>query len=295
MIADFISILKLRPKREAAGVYVEGENFEALYSRLVTSGNHTALVKELEDVVFSYFTELRLPHHPTIYDHLLLSLRPKDLVVSFNWDPFLIQAVRRCFSIAKPPRLLHLHGNVAIGYCTRHERPNIGNRGNKCSECGEPLVDSRLLYPVAQKNYTSDPIISRSWQWVQSALRTCFLLTIFGYGAPATDVEAMGLMKQGWGDVNSRRMEETEIIDIRSEDDLYKTWNPFILSHHYQTHGSFYESMLPQIPRRSVEMMLGQLLDCVAIDPFPIPKDSDWDELRAWVRPFVEQEQAIGE
>jgi hypothetical protein len=295
VIADFIQTLKLRPKLETAGVYVDGENFETLYSRLFAGGRHANLLKELEDEVFNYFAELRLPDEPTIYDHLVLSLRSKDLVASFNWDPFLIQAVRRCMTIAKPPLCLHLHGNVATGYCIRHERPSIGDRGNNCKQCGERLVDSRLLYPVAQKNYDSDPLIVLAWKSVQSALEDCFLLTVFGYGAPATDVEAVKLMKEGWGDVDVRPMEEAEIIDIRSEDDLRNTWDPFIHTHHYQTHTSFYDSTLSLLPRRSVEMMFRQLVDAEIIEHFPLPKNADWGELREWARPFVEQEEAEGE
>ena len=294
-MADFISTLELRPRLEAAGVYADGENFEALYSRLVATGSYAALVKDLEDEVFNYFTELRLPSHPTIYDHLILSLRANDIVASFNWDPFLVQAIQRCGPLAEPPLCLHLHGNVATGYCTRHEKASIGNRGNKCRQCGEPLVDSRLLYPVAQKDYAADPLISLSWQSVQSALKDCFLLTIFGYGAPATDVEAVSLMKQGWGDVNIRSLEETEIIDVRSEEDLCETWSPFIHSHHYGTHTSFYESMLALLPRRSVEMMTRQLLDAEHIEYFPLPKEANWGELCEWIRPFRDQEQSLAE
>lgn len=291
VIADFIETLGLRSKLEAAGVYVEGEDFEALYSGLVSGNKHSTLVAELEDEVFNYFTELRLPNEPTIYDHLVLSLRSKDLIASFNWDPFLIQAVRRCIPIAKPPLCLHLHGNVATGYCVRHKPVSIGDRGNNCRRCGERLVDSRLLYPVAQKNYTADPLIALAWESLQSALKDCFLLTVFGYGAPTTDKEAVKLMKAGWGDVNVRQMEETEIIDIRSEDDLCKTWEPFIHTHHYQTHTSFYDSMLGLLPRRSVEMMFRQLVDAEFIEHFPLPRDADWHALREWARPFVDQEK----
>jgi hypothetical protein len=294
VIADFIETLQLREKLEAAGVSTETENFEALYSRLVADGNHAALVAELEDEVFNYFAELRLPSEPTIYDHLVLSLRPKDLVATFNWDPFLIQAVRRCRPLAPPPSCLHLHGNVAIGYCVRHPTPSFGLRGAICQQCGEALVGSRLLYPVAQKNYTDDPFISHVWKSLQSTLGSCFLFTIFGYGAPDTDLEAVDLMKLAWGDVYTREMEETEIIDIRPEDDLRDRWDPFIHSHHYQIHTDFYESMQATLPRRSVEMMIRQLMDAEWIDPFPMPRNADWDGLRAWVRPFVEQEQAIG-
>ncbi|MBL4613474.1 MAG: hypothetical protein JKY27_01170 [Magnetovibrio sp.] len=291
VIADFIDTLKLRPKLETAGVFVDGEDFEALYSRLMTSGKYPVLVKDLEDEVFNYFTELRLPKEPTIYDHLVLSLRSKDLIASFNWDPFLIQAMGRCSLIAEPPHCLHLHGNVATGYCFQHERPSIGDRGENCRQCAEPFVDSQLLYPVAQKNYTADPLIAFAWKFVQASLKDCFLLTIFGYGAPATDVEAVNLMKEGWGDVNDRVMEETEIIDIRSDEDLRSTWDSFIHSHHYQTHNTFYDSMLGLLPRRSVEMMFRQLVEAEFIEHFPLPKDANWEELRDWVRPFVEQEK----
>jgi hypothetical protein len=42
--------------------------------------------------VREYFAQLELPVEPTIYDALLLSLRDKDAVFTFNWDPFLFQA-----------------------------------------------------------------------------------------------------------------------------------------------------------------------------------------------------------
>ncbi|MHA1748548.1 MAG: hypothetical protein ACTSXN_02865 [Promethearchaeota archaeon] len=29
---------------------------------------------------------------PTIYDYLILSLRKKDVIATFNWDPLLVQA-----------------------------------------------------------------------------------------------------------------------------------------------------------------------------------------------------------
>lgn len=293
LIADFVETLKLKPKLEAAGVFVDGEDFETLYSRLDAGGEHSALLKELEGEILKYFAQLRLPSEPTIYDHLVLSLRPKDLIVSFNWDPFLIQAVHRCKLIADPPLCLHLHGNVATGYCVRHEKPSIGDRGARCRQCGEPLEDSRLLYPVAQKNYTNDPIIALAWKSVRAALEDCLLLTIFGYSAPDTDVEAVSLMKRAWELVKDRKMKEIEIIDIRSEDDLRQTWRPFIYNNHCQMHTSFYDSMLAKMPRRTVEIATEQLYNAVHIkEHFPLPRDAGWEELRSWARPFVEQERA---
>ena len=42
-----------------------------------------------------YFSKLELPDHPTIYDYRLLSLRKKDVIATFNWDPFLWLACHR--------------------------------------------------------------------------------------------------------------------------------------------------------------------------------------------------------
>ena len=98
------------------------------------------------------------------------------------------------------------------------------------------IENSRLLYPVTEKNYTDDPSIERSWKDLQGNLEHAYLLTIFGYRAPVTDVEAVRLMKEAWGD--SRALEEVQIIDIRGNDEqgrneLYENWKPFICREHY--------------------------------------------------------------
>ena len=46
--------------------------------------------------IHDYFHSLRIPPTPTLYDHLLLALRKKDVVATFNWDPLLLQAAKRC-------------------------------------------------------------------------------------------------------------------------------------------------------------------------------------------------------
>ena len=51
------------------------------------------------------------------------------------------------------------------------------------------------------------------------------MLTIYGYSAPQSDVEAIQIMKEAWGIVEDRDLEEVEIIDIKSEDELRETWN----------------------------------------------------------------------
>ncbi len=290
VIADFIDTLGLQTRLEAEGQFVPGENFEALYSRLISGGEHEELVKWLEDKVFAYFSALQLPDQPTIYDHLVLSLRPKDIIATFNWDPFLVQALERCSNITEPPLCLFLHGNVAMGYCIEHTPVTLGQCGAKCSRCSKQLKASKLLYPVAQKNYTDDPFIAGQWRAVQERLKASFLLTFFGYGAPATDVEAVDLMKQGLGKPAEREFEETEIIDLRSAEDLRSTWSSFIFGEHYRVQTSFYDSILGHSPRRSVEDMHRQFLGGEWIDDFPIPKEADWAELKEWLKPYLAQE-----
>src|SRR5919204_5633626 len=65
-------------------------DFEAAYSRLVDLMPKAA--NEMEAVISEHFRTLELPEGPTIYDALVLSLRDKDAIFTFNWDPFLVQA-----------------------------------------------------------------------------------------------------------------------------------------------------------------------------------------------------------
>lgn len=292
VMPDFARTLGLEPTLRAAGIENPGTNFELLYAQLARCGTHAEVLQELETAVFNYFAELRLPYQPTIYDHLVVSLRPKDVIATFNWDPFLIQAIRRTASVtANHPQIVHLHGNVDLGYCVRHQPTVVGIRGSTCSRCHSDLIDSHLLFPIDQKDY-SHPLIDRSWQVVQLALRRCFLLTIFGYGAPASDAKAVELMKDAWGDVESRAMEHTEVVDIRSENDLRERWNAFIHTHHYETHANFYDSTIARFPRRTVEMMTRQIYDAEFIQPFAIPHDAGWWPLQAWAKPLVDQEKS---
>lgn len=38
----------------------------------------------LENKIIDYFTNLKLPETPTFYDHLILCLRKKDVIATFN-------------------------------------------------------------------------------------------------------------------------------------------------------------------------------------------------------------------
>jgi hypothetical protein len=117
VMADIVSTLKLQELVKDAG-HNANENFESVYSAIYKSGNEV-LLNQLDAAVRFYFERLTLPATPTLYDYLVLSLRPKDAIVTFNWDPLLPQAYKRWRHLgAILPEVFYLHGNVDIGIDT---------------------------------------------------------------------------------------------------------------------------------------------------------------------------------
>lgn len=287
-IADKVG---LGPLLDSAGVKEHRNDFEQLFSMLVSSGKHDELVVTIEQKIFDFFSSLKLPDEPTLYDHLVLSLRDKDVIATFNWDPFLWQALNRNAHKCEMPRVLFLHGNTAIGYARDGDQVLMGSIGRVSRRCGEFFKPGPLLFPVAKKNYHYDDRIRSAWNDLKAELHAAYAVTVFGYSAPVTDVEVVALLKEGWGNANDRDLEEIEMIDVKSDDDLYQTWEPFIHSHHYRTTNSFYDSIIGYSPRRSCEAMWAQLMDMVFIEKNPIPQNSDWNELYEWVDILLEDER----
>ena len=109
---NFVEVLGLGDILSRVNIKFGSNNFEDIYDKLYQSEEFDGVRKELEKVVYDYFVRMEIPDEPTIYDHLLLSLRGKDVVATFNWDPLLVQAYRRNCKKADLPRLLFLHGNA---------------------------------------------------------------------------------------------------------------------------------------------------------------------------------------
>lgn len=280
LMNDFVEILGLESLLARTKIIFDTDNFEDIYDEIHKNSELSQIREELENVIYTYFDEMELPETPTIYDHLILSLRDKDVVATFNWDPFLVQAFQRNSSKFKLPRLLFLHGNVKVGGC---EKDNVlGAKGNRCSRCQQLFKPSKLLYPISEKNYYRDSFISGQWDELSRHLKETFMITIFGYGAPKSDVSAITLLKSAWGDINQREMEQTEIIDIKSEEDLHNTWEPFIHTHHYETHSSFYDSWIANHPRRTGEAYINQYWNAQFIENNPIPKELSFPKLWDW-------------
>ena len=118
-MADFAEVVPIGEVLKPFGIDYAGRDFESVYSRLAAEPEFDQVRLDLEEMVREYFGNLELPAEPTDYDLLLLSLRPKDLLATFNWDPFLLQALDRTRCIRPEnsgPELVFLHGNVATAY-----------------------------------------------------------------------------------------------------------------------------------------------------------------------------------
>ena len=285
---DLVEKLNLDAALDKRGVKHAGRDFESIYSELHKTSGMEGLIDLIDERVADYFSQLTLPNEPTLYDHLVLSLRPKDIVATFNWDPFLYDACARNHQSAPLPHCVYLHGNVRVGHCLEDNRK--GYVGGTCSQCGEPFTPSNLLYPIEEKDYSSDDFISAEWTDLRNALENAYVVTVFGYSAPKTDKEAVDLMKEAWGDVHDRNLEETEIIDIKDEEVLREKWDPFIHTHHYQITSSFYNSLLAKHPRRSCEATWTQLMEAMWVEENDFPKEASFPELREWFEPLLKEE-----
>lgn len=284
---NFVDVLGLKPILNKHNIVQKNKNFESIYTDLTENPAYSEAIAEIEIAVRDYFSKLKLPDSPTLYDHLVLSLREKDVIATFNWDPFLMQACMRNYKFAKPPRTIFLHGCVALGVDIENK---ISGPVGGISSKGGFFAPTKILFPIKQKDYNSDPFIASEWKTLKSYMERAYIFSIFGYGAPKSDVEAVALMKKAWGDVNKREYEETELIDIESEEVLTKNWKDFIHTHHYQKYDSFYDSIIANHPRRSCEATWNRLMECKWMNQNPIPINLNFDELYNWLNPHVAAE-----
>ncbi|MCC7477086.1 hypothetical protein IT575_01395 [bacterium] len=287
---DLVRLLRLEDPLMAAGIEPPYDDFESVYSSLCEDESLDELRQELDRLVHEHFSAVQITEEPTLYDHLILSLRAKDTIATFNWDPLLLQAYGRNSGVCELPRLLFLHGNVAVGYCDQDHKLQSGWLGKCCTECGQPYKPTRLLYPIKNKDYQSDSFIKANWKELANTLKRAYVLTIFGYSAPSTDIEAMELMKEAWGPVEEREFEETEIVDILPEDALYEKWSQFIMENHWRPASQFRDSILGRHPRRSCEAIYSQTMEVEWLVDHPLPDGLTLSELHAHLSCYFMEE-----
>ena len=292
LMDDFVQTVGLEDVLRSAGVSWQGRNFEEVFSELYARRGRSEPVTDIERLIYEYFASLRLPDEPTLYDELILSLRDKDLIATFNWDPLLLQAFRRNRRVRRLPTLIFLHGNVEVGACVDCRRK--GSRGTRCDECGRLFDPVPLLYPVTKKNY-QDLFIEAEWAEFSDFLERGYLLTIFGYSAPAADVEAQRIMREVWDSNRTRELAQISIVDIKPRDELERTWEPFFVRDHYGISRTLDHSRLFAHPRRSCDSFAMASLQQQPCRENPLPRGVSLDELHAFVALLVAEEDALDE
>jgi hypothetical protein len=254
--------------------------FEAQFSWIRKCGKFAAELARVEALVFQYFDELELPDIATMYDYLVLGLRAKDTIATFNWDPLLFLAHRRNRRVAELPDLRFLHGCVAYFTCSEHDVLGSANEG--CPVCGKFLEPGRLFYPEADKDYTKQAVIHRDWQVVTRQLSKAFHLTIWGYSGPETDYNARQLLLSSWGKSALREVSHVEIIDIKDDDHLRRCWREFIPYHHDMVVPDFWHSTIAKWPRRTAEYKLSASLYGIPAEPIGPLRTNSLAELQEW-------------
>jgi len=289
LMNDLVETVGLGDLLDSSGIDYEGKNFEDVYDDLSRNPATILIVRDINDRIYDYFCQISLPTSLTIYDRLVLSLRKKDLIATFNWDPLLALACRRNSHLAESPRIVSLHGNVAIGICEKDKTKGIN--GDPCAVCRERLQPSQLLYPIKQKNYTDDPFLKNEWDELEWYLERAYFLTIFGYSAPSADVEAVRLMKKVWHKNKYRDLAEIELIDIKPSDELVKSWRGFIVRQHYGTMREYGHSHLSRYPRRSCEgLFMATMQNMPWPNNFP-PEEMPLEEYQGWIRLLILEEK----
>lgn len=156
------------------------------------------------------------------------------------------------------------------------------------------MAKTPLLYPVRHKNYAKDGSIKVQWDLLKHEMGQAFMFTIFGYGGPKTDQEAIEAMSKAWGSPAERVLEETDFITLQPSDEVRDVWRRFIHSHHYDVAEDFFESWLAKHPRRTGEAYLAQYIDAKFVEGNSPPAVASLEELWNWFDELLPAEVAFG-
>lgn len=284
LMKDLVGTLDLEDLLRSNNIDLAG-NFETIYAHI----EDVSLREEVEKHIYNYFSKLKLPNTATHYDRLLLSLREKDAIFTFNWDPFLMDAYERNEGVASLPEIFFLHGNVRIGSCKTHH-DKWGKRGELCPTCNQKFVDVPLLYPIEKKNYFSgNNYTALSWENAKSKFADAFTMTIFGYSAPESDVEAVELIEKAWFRRSDREFARIQVIDILNSK-RWKRFEPKDHPYHLSTKTSFEQSRLWDWPRFSCEALSHQVSQGVLCEDFPLPETDNLNKLQNAIKEIAEYE-----
>ncbi len=269
-MAGFLDVLGLTDYIRSLGLRVDSDNLETIYSELYDrqkeNTKFSEALDEVNNAIYNFYSQFRIPDHATMYDHLILSLNHNDAIATFNWDPLIVQAycrIEKLIGWERLPMLLFLHGNVAE--IVKLEGTKIGLNPDCRSDLRETYRKSKLLFPVKNKRYDQDPAIKKSWESLDSFLNSASVLTFIGYSAPESDALAIELIKKAW-ERREPHMKQIYVVDIKPEEELYRAWSRFGSLDHFETFKSFYETPIAHFPRRVHNFYMDQFINCVFLD-----------------------------
>jgi len=168
-----------------------------------------------------------------------------------------------------------------LGVCHTHNKH--GYLDTYCQICRQELEPTQLLYPTTVKDYNKDSTIKFQWDMLTSHLNECYYLTIFGYSAPKTDVEARELMHSAWAKNKSVELAQIEIIDIKEREELEKNWKEFTIRQHYGICRSLNESWLWSFPRQTCEALFDATMQQQPRRDTPFPVTDDLSVLQDFI------------
>ena len=263
-------------------------NFEKQYSWLIKQNAFQQELAAIESLIEDYFTDLDLPDHPTIYDYLVMGLRPKDVIATFNWDPFLLLSHIRNRKIKKLPEIRFLHGSVNFTTCAEHDV--LGTYQEKCPHCNCLLSKPKMFFPDGEKDYAQNRFIYREWTYVTDALKQAFHLTIFGYSGPDTDYKARQLLLEGWSQTPLRDISHVEIIDVKDYKSLSDCWREYVPFAHEMILSEFWQSTIALWPRRTEQYKIAASIYGIPSEFLGPFRTESLTELQDWFMEIAEAE-----
>ena len=291
LINNFIEIVGLEDILDYFGIDYKNKNIEDIFAHASGEDENKEIRNQIENKISRYFNQLELPDEATLYDKLILSLREKDIIATFNYDPFLSLAYERNMGLKRLPEIVFLHGNVNIGICKKDKVKGYAN--SLCMKCGKVLEDTRLIFPIAEKGYSNDEFIYQEWGILEKYLKRAYLLTLFGYSAPETDIDAKNLLLGAWEKNETKTLSQVEIIDIKDKTELISIWEDFFTRDHFHIIDDFEIAEQNYFPRRTCEAFAWASLLC---DPWydkKIPETDSLEELQHWAKSLIIEEDNL--
>lgn len=165
-----------------------------------------------------------------------------------------------------------------------------GYHDQHCNRCGAPLAPSPLLFPIREKQYTADPLIASEWEVVQAFIECAYILTIIGYSAPVSDVNARRLLKEAWRKNGTTDFAQVEIVDVKPERQVMSSWSDFVVRNNYGVRRNARRGLAFWYPRRSCDAFAWATLQQDPWRDRKLPRFRKVSSLQGWLAELMNEE-----